>query len=87
MVIAAGDDKLWDRLAPMVRLELMLALLCLVLLAFAIFVMIRIGASYARRRVHGKHAPSRLGPHNWAARRFLKRRPPLEPRGDQPRTD
>jgi hypothetical protein len=82
---AAGN--VWSRLGSVVRLELLLALLGLMLVGLALFVLVRLSASFARRRMRDKRARSRLGPDNWAARRFLKRPPTHEPRRDEPRAD
>jgi len=84
---AQAADSVWSRLAPVVRLELTFALLGLILVGLAMFVLVRLGASFARRRVREKLKRSRLGPDNWAARRFLKRPAIHGPRGDKPRAD
>ena len=84
---ARAADNVWSRLAPVVRLELLLALLGLILIGLGLFLLIRLSASFARRRVRDNLKRSRLGPDNWAARRFLKRPAAHEPRRDKPRAD
>ncbi|HEY5314671.1 MAG TPA: hypothetical protein VIK18_19210, partial [Pirellulales bacterium] len=75
---AQAAEDLWQRLPLSVRGLVLAALLGLILLAAGLFVFIRLGASYARRRLRQKRSRSRLGPDNWAARRLLKR-PAIHP--------
>jgi hypothetical protein len=62
-------------LDPVVRARLMLALLGIVILGLFLILIVRWGSFFVRRRLRKGLRRSRLGPDNWAARRFLRRKP------------
>jgi hypothetical protein len=65
-------DSLASQIGPALRARLLLALLAIVIMGLMLLVVIRLGAWRAKRLARESRSPSRLGPGNWAARRFLR---------------
>lgn len=72
-IASAAEITMLAQLPPLERAKLLLAILGIILLGFLLLIIIRLGAWFARRRLREKIRPSRMGPKNWAARRFFKK--------------
>ena len=73
VTFATGLSPVVAELPPLARAKVLMGILGIVVLGFSLFVLIRLVSWFARRRLRERRRPSRMGPQNWAAKRFLRK--------------
>jgi hypothetical protein len=74
-LVADGNPPLWQRLDPVQRARVMMALLALVLLGLLLVVLVMFGGRVVRRLARKGTGPSRSYPDDWYSQPLVPKEP------------